>query len=376
MSVSYYKNHDITGYALLLRVFFKNIRYDTKGKNFCGMPYIALSKCNKFSAKRVIDNGRVLFAEGLELTLTNLDLEIIKSEYVWDDFKIGEIWASAGAKLSQEIRDTTMEYFRAKTLLDGIEDKKYEYMKAKNRLNSIFGCMVMKIDQPRITWDASKQIYVDNTPTIAEALEKFYKSRNNFLRYDQGLFITAAARKRLRDMLWTVGEDAIYCDTDSIKGVGDHAKDFENKNKELKAMAESCGAFAEDSSGNIYHLGVWECETADGLYDEFKTLGAKKYVYRQGDKVKSTIAGVSKAAGAKYFKEHGVDGLKKDAIIPDSGHLTAYYNDNDIHEILVDHYRFTTASNVALVNNTYKIGVTEEYVDLLLKGIDNIVDML
>lgn len=382
MSIATYLNNDMSGYALLIKVAFFNIRYDHKGKYYCGMPYIALAKCNKFSAKKVIDNGRVLYAEFLELTLTNIDLDIIKKEYVFDDIKIGEIWASKTAHLSKEIRDTTMDYFRRKTLLDGDPEHKYEYMKSKNRLNSIFGCMVMRIDQTMVRWDPVKKIYTDDTPDLQEALAKFYKSRNNFLQYQQGLFITAFARKQLREMLWTVGRDAIYCDTDSIKGVGDHRHEFEEMNKKRIKLAEDCGAIAEDKHGNPYYLGVWENETipieegGPGLYEEFKTLGAKKYVYKQNGKIKSTIAGVSKKAGAAYFKEHGVDGLKRDAVITESGHLTAYYNDDEVHTLIIDHVKFTSSSNVALVNNTYKIGVTEEYSDLLLKGIENIIDML
>lgn len=376
MSLRTYLNHDLTGYAIIMKIAFKNIRYDTKGKYYSGMPYIALSKCNHFSAKRIIDNGRVLYAEFLEMTVTNLDLDIIKKEYVCDDLKVGEIWSSKASKLSKEIRDCVIDYFRAKTLLDGDPNKVYEYAKAKSRLNSTYGCMVMKIDQTMVKWDPVKKIYYDDTPKLEEALNKFYKSRNNFLQYQQGLFITAASRYRLREMLWKVGADAIYCDTDSIKGVGDHAADFEEKNVELRRIAEECGAYAEDKNGNVYHLGVWECETSEQLYDEFKTLGAKKYVYRQGDKIKSTIAGVSKKAGAEYFKVHGVDGLEKNAVITNSGHLTAFYNDCGVHTLTVDGAVFTSGSNVALVNNTYKIGVTEEYADLLLKGIENIIDMV
>ena len=376
MPVSYYLNHDMTGFALLMKVAFFNIRYDAKGEYFTGMPYIALAKCNKYSVKRIVDNGRVVFAEFLECTLTNIDFDIIRKEYVADDIKIGEIWASKASYLSQEIRDTTMDYFRAKTLLDGDPAHIYEYFKSKNRLNSIFGCMVMKIDQTMVRWDPVKKIYTDETPDLEAALAKFYKSRNNFLQYQQGLFITAAARLHLREMMWKVGKDCIYCDTDSIKGLGDHFNLFEEENIVLKEKALKTGAYAENKEGDIKYLGIWDNETKDHLYDEFKTLGAKKYVYRQGEKIVSTIAGVGKKAGAAYFKEHGVDGLEVGAVIPDSGHLTAYYNDDEIHKITVDHCTFTTSSNVALVNNTYKIGVTEEYVDLLLKGIENVVDML
>ena len=379
MSVSYFLNHDMSHFALLMKVAFFNIKYDRKSPYYCGMPYIALAKCNKYSVKRVVDNGRIIFAEFLECTLTNIDYDIICKEYVFDDIKIGEIWASKTSHLPQEIRDTTMEYFRAKTLLDGDPERKYEYTKAKNRLNSIFGCMVMRIDQTMVRWDPVKKIYTDDTPGLDEALEKFYKSRNNFLQYQQGLFIPAFTRLQLREMLWKVGRDAVYCDTDSIKFVGDHWHEFEEVNSRIKKEAEAAGAYAEDKNGVPHYLGLWENETAEasgGRYQEYKTLGSKKYVYRQGEKVVSTIAGVSKKIGSSFFKEHGVDALAPDTVITDSGHLTAYYNDDTIHTLTIDHVTFTTASNVALINGTYTIGVTEEYCDILLKGIENIIDML
>lgn len=376
MPVSYYLNHDMSSYAFLMKVAFFNIKYDYKSDYYCGMPYIALSKCNKFSANKIIDNGRIIYAEFIECTLTNIDLDIIQKEYTFDDIKIGEIWASKAAPLSKEIRETTMDYFRRKTLLDGDPEKRYEYAKSKARLNSIFGCAVMRIDQSLITWDPEAKQYKDDTPPLQEALAKFYKSRNNFLQYQQGIFITAAARLQLRQMLWKVGKDAIYCDTDSIKGVHDHRADFEKENEYRKQLAIDNNAYAEDKDGNVYHLGVWECETENAPYQEFITLGAKKYAYKQNDKIKTTIAGVSKKAGAEYFSLHGLEAFKKGTVINDSGHLTAYYNDDEIHEILIDHCKFTTASNVALVNGSYKLGITEEYEDLLLKGIEKIIDML
>ena len=382
MQVSTYLNRDNSDVCIIMTVVFFNIRYDTKSQYYCGMPYIALAKCNKYSARKVIDNGRVLYAEALEMTLTDIDLDIIKKEYVFDDIRIGEIWASKKAKLSKEIRDTVLYYFQKKTALDGIEDQKYLYNKMKALINAIFGCMVMRIDQTSVKWDPLKRCYYDETPELAEALAKYYKSRNSFLSYQQGIFITALARLQLREMLWTVGKDAIYCDTDSIKGVGDHYQDFETMNEYRRKLALDAGAVAEDPNKNLVYLGVWENETASkeeggkGLYTSFKTLGAKKYVYEQDGKIKSTIAGVSKKAGAEYFTEHGVDGLKPNAVITESGHLTAYYNDNTPYQLTIDHKTFTTGSNVALVNNTYKIGVTDEYFDLLLKGIDNIIDMI
>lgn len=373
MPVSYYLNHDMSDFALIMTVAFFNIRYDRKGKYFCGMPYIPLSKCNKYSPDKIIDNGRVLASGFLEMTLTNLDLDIIMKEYTYDDIRIGEIWASKAAPLSKEIRDTTISYFRRKTLLDGDPTKVYEYNKFKALQNSIYGCMVMRIDQSVVRWDAKNKIYTDDTPDLAEALAKFYKSRNNFLQYQQGLFITAAARMQLRKMLWTVGGDAIYCDTDSIKGINDHHVEFAKENEYRRKLALDNGAYAEDRNGDIKCLGEWEFE---GNYDRFCTLGAKKYAYEVDGKIKTTIAGVSKKAGAEFFNKNGLEAFKAGTRVTESGHLVAYYNDDDIHEIIVDHCKFTTASNVALVNGDYTLSVTGEYAELLLKGIEKMVDML
>ena len=45
-------------------------------------------------------------------------------------------------------------------------------------------------------------------------------------------------------------------------------------------------------------LGVWDYE---GTYDQFKTLGAKRYLWRKGDKWQLTVAGVNKKKGMDYL---------------------------------------------------------------------------
>lgn len=77
-------------------------------------------------------------------------------------------------------------------------------------------------------------------------------------------------------MLNVIGKDVIYCDTDSIKYIHNHAADFEKKNAELQAQAIDAGAYADNIHGERFYLGTWDCETPDGNeYTEFKTLGAK-----------------------------------------------------------------------------------------------------
>ena len=368
INVSTFLNRDMSDFALLMEVRLVDARYI----GACGIPYIALSKCRAYSSDKVVDNGRIIAASLLEFVCTDIDYNIIMKEYSFSDIYIKNIYGSRYAPLSDRIKNTVMDYYRGKTLLKGNKEKVYEYMKSKNSLNSTYGCMVMRIDQTEVKYNPVTHEYMETVPDLSETLAKFYKSRNSFLSYQHGVWITANSRRRLREMLWTVGKDVVYCDTDSIKYIGDHEKDFQEKNKEIINKAMECGAYATDANGNTYYMGVWD---DDGHYEQFKTLGAKKYVYMEGGQIHSTIAGVSKRAGVKYFEENGLEAFAIGNTIPDSGHLTAYYNDEGIHKITVKGHTFTTASNVALIDNTYTIGVTNEYLDLLEKALDNMEDI-
>lgn len=371
MKVSTFLNNDMTPYALLMEVRFVDIRYIGN----CGIPYIALSKCRQITVDKVVDNGRVLEAAMIECVLTDIDYRIITSEYAYSDIFIKNIYASVYEPLSDRIKNVVMDYYRNKTLLKDNKDMEYEYNKSKNSLNSTYGCMVQRIDMTTITYNPVTHEYIPEAIDLEEVLAKFYKSRNNFLSYQHGVWITANARWRLRQMLWRVGSDVVYCDTDSIKYRGDHEQLFKDRNAEIIREAEAAGAFAETLEGKIKYMGVWDDDNPP-VYEEFRTLGAKKYVYKYYDAkedkhyIKSTIAGVSKKRGAEFFSENGVDGFKIGRKIERSGHLNAYYNDDDIHTITLKGTTFTTASNVAIVNGAYTIGVTNEYLHLLEKALE------
>lgn len=171
-------------------------------------------------------------------------------------------------------------------------------------------------------------------------------------------------------MLNIIGKDVIYCDTDSIKFIGDHRADFDRINEKLQEIAETAGAYADNKDGKRYYLGTWDPEHT---MTKFCTLGSKKYLYEiDGKEIYSTVAGVNKKRGREFFQEHGFEAFKKGTVIENSGHLVAYRNDDPIHKITVDGCEMTTASNVALVDDTYTLGVTSTYIDLLDKVMSNI----
>ena len=246
---------------------------------------------------------------------------------------------------------------------DSTATRYYESSKAKARLNASYGMMVTDVCKPVVEYVSGE--YRTQPLDKAAALAKYYKSRNSFLSYQHGVWVTARSRLRLRRGLWVVGRDNVYDDTDSIKCRNDHRADFEKLNQENEKRAQEVGAWAEAPDGSIKIMGTWEEETPPEGYEEFRTLGAKKYIVKTGGRYYSTIAGVNKKAGERLFNERGIDAFEIGTVIEKSGHLVAYHNDDDIHQITVDGCTFTTASNTALIDDTYTIGVTGEYLGLL-----------
>ena len=101
-------------YACLMRVNFFNIEC----QHCAPSPYIPLAKCNKFR-KPKNDNGRVLKADYLNITLTELDFEIIENMYEYESFSIERMYIAKKDHLPYELREVTFEYFRMKTELKG-----------------------------------------------------------------------------------------------------------------------------------------------------------------------------------------------------------------------------------------------------------------
>ena len=112
---------------------------------------------------------------------------------------------------------------------------------------------------------------------MQEALDKYYKNHRSFLNYSWGVFVTAYARRELEDGLNIAGLDTIYCDTDSVKFIGNHDKEFEAYNERLNKECEEKGIRNyTEVNGKRYYMGIFDKEKG---YDEFITLGAKKYAF-------------------------------------------------------------------------------------------------
>lgn len=355
-------------------------KYDYYTKNFCvvmhisifdieikdnmAIPYISVSKCVK-SRQIKNDNGKLLSAKYIELYLTEIDMEIIQKEYdIKGGFVVDRAMYAERGKLPLELRKMCMYYFYQKTLLKGIESKEYEYMKSKNRLNSTFGMMVTSLINPEIIFCDGK--WKEEKPNTKKALDRYYKSENSFLHYQWGIYVTAHARKRLMKGVFEIGKDVVYVDTDSIKYINNHDDDFKKFNQELikKATENDIPAFV-DRGNKRYYLGIWD---ADGVYIRFKTLGAKKYCCNKINKdglikFEVTVAGMNKKKGSEAVKTCA--NFRIGQVFENVGRTTSWFNESKPHSITVEGCTFTTASNIGILDNTYTLGVTNEYWEIL-----------
>lgn len=87
-----------------------------------GCPYLAKAKCRNIDRGAVYDNGRILEAEYLETTLTDIDMEIVMEEYI-ADYEIITACHSRYCMLPEPLIKTICEYYARKTILKIMKKK-------------------------------------------------------------------------------------------------------------------------------------------------------------------------------------------------------------------------------------------------------------
>lgn len=347
----------IRHHAVIARVALSGLRLSDP---YWGCPYIPVAKCRNLY-KAVVDNGRVLAAEYLEITVTDVDLKIISDEYNFSG-EVQDMYHARYGRLPKTLIDCVIEYYKRKTELKGVDGEELLYMKSKNKLNSIYGMMAQDPVKALILFNLEGSgEYQDDTSKDNKQLLAEYNERA-FLAYQWGVWVTAWARLRLEEGIALAEKYGafLYCDTDSVKYMGN--VDFSTYNKDRVQECRESGSMATDPSGTVHYMGVFEQESD---MTEFKTLGAKKYVYRDpSGTLHSTIAGVSKKAGAKELEEHGgIKAFKEGFMFNEAGGLEAVYNDDpEIKEFVTeDGVSIDITSNVCLKPSTYRIGLTDDY---------------
>lgn len=278
-------------------------------KNILGYEsYISESKC-KTTKGSIVNNGRIFEADEIEITLTDVDINIIEKVYSWDKIALQNVRGFRKGYLPKPIIESILNLYQDKTTLKGVQGKETEYLLSKGMLNSVYGMCVTDIVKDNAIYDDADNWGFEKVD-IDEEIQKYNDSKNRFLYYAWGIWVTAYARRNLWTGIIAVGNDYIYSDTDSIKALNYEKHkpyvDAYNKNVLMK-LYKMCDELDFDPSllkpktikGESKPLGIWEFE---GNYDRFKTLGAKRYLVQEKDSYTLTVAGLSKANGIEYIK--------------------------------------------------------------------------
>lgn len=341
------------GRACLMRCRFVDIELSNP---LIGCPYIPKAKCRNLLDYE-IDNGRILSAKCLEISMTDVDLRILLNQYKFKEIYFLSFYHCRYAKLPFQLRETVKKYFVDKTNLKNVEGQELYYNKAKSKLNSIYGMAAQSPVKKTID-------FIDNDFKIREESEKELLAKSNkkaFQNYAWGVWVTAWARYELQKAIDLCGDNFLYCDTDSVKFIGD--VNFKEYNKEQKRKSKVNGAFATDPQGVTHYLGVYE---KDAYYKEFVTMGAKKYAYEYADgKIGITVAGVAKTAGGKELAENGgLKVFKEGFVFKKAGGTESIYNDMPSGKFITlirEGKPIKVTSNVYIHDSEYTLGVAAEY---------------
>ena len=336
----------IEGYPYLIEVEFEDFR---QRDPFYGCPYLSIHKCYDIRGM-INDNGRIMQADHFRTVLTEVDLGILYQQAEWSSAKVIKAYRSSYGFLPSAMRDVIMEYYRRKTALKGVEGQEVYYTKAKNKLNSCYGFCATNPVRTSVIFNGTDFEVKD----VDEHDELEKANRKSYTVYAWGVWCTAWARYWLEKAIRLCGHNFIYCDTDSVKYVGE--VDFSKLNEEIQAQSERHGAYADDPAGVRHYLGVYE---HDATYKRFVTLGAKKYAYEDDKGLHITISGVSKSGA----KEMGcLENFREGFVFKESAGLEAFYNDKWMDEPLhIDGHELPVSPNIYLSEGQYRLGLTQDY---------------
>lgn len=338
------------------------------------LPYLPFSRALEIIKPRWNDNGRVISCERYVAIITEIDFELIEHDYTYTDIIFHELMLADKGQLPKTYREYIMElYIRKCELKNG---DKYFYDKFKNKLNATFGMMLTDITREEVVY-ANDQWLQNILPDIPSTLKRYYNNPKSFLMYQSGVYVTAMARHALRQSIYICGIDTVYVDTDSNKHINDHSDDFRQLNMQIHEDNIKNDIIPIVTVDGIeYEMGIWEDEgNGKPEYEEFVTMGAKKYAYRYpSGKYGVTVAGLNKKEGAKLLSNVGLDKFQSGLIFDPtfSGRLTAKYDDYVRLETQnFDGHECEVTSNVALIPTSYSLGLEknfEEAVEAVKQG--------
>lgn len=349
---------------------------------------LSASKCWPKVPDATQDNGRVTSADYICTAITEVDWSILRRYYTWSSCKIRHLFLGQKNYLPTVFIRKIAKDYEGKTTLKGATspEDQIRYAISKNMVLSNYGMMVT--NPVRDEWEfnnsteESAEVFTKSKPDLEEAIRRYNNNPRRFLYYLWGVYVTAYARYNLYEGIEAVGKDFVYCDTDSVKFLNGpaHEEAFRHlnaiKQQKLEAAARvhhfNADIFSPSTRDGIPKpLGYWDDE---GTYDQFKTLGSKRYLVRTGDHYTLTVAGVNKKHACEYLVNTGnpFKNFSADLIIPAafSGRNVHTYLDKEMSGTLTD-YQGNTAeyhelSGLHIGTADYNLSMADDFVQYLM----------
>lgn len=356
-------------YSIIIRVKMDYI----KSRYFNS--YLSFSKCMS-AGKCMCDNGRIMEGYDIDIYLNNYEYDTLNKAYDIRGLDIIECYVSLNGYLPDELCLYILELLYKKTCLKGADDEMYA--KSKEELNALFGMLITKIITDDIEFFNNDwhKIYL----TEDRYKQKVDKIKRNISKantaFQHGIYIPSYTCHELWEAIMHIDADVVYDDTDSIKYIGDHEDYFIKYNNKVRRqqeiVADRLGVDVSrlrpiSPKGIVSSIGEF---ADDGFYQEFKTLGAKKYMYKENYEYHITVSGVRKDAVSQLTSiEQFKDGLIFD--IDHAKKLLMHYNDKQpsvvVNKGKYDEYTCNYQYGICGQNTTYELSISGDY-KRVLKG--------
>lgn len=334
---------------------------------------ISKSKCY-ICENYTTDNGRIVMAEHIKITVTEQDYFVYSEFYEWSKMEISELRYFDKNYLPKQFALAILELYEKKSILKHNPDESVNYMISKNMLNAAYGMIVT--DPVRDVLEYHDNEYFSHPANLFEAINKYNTSIRRFLYYPWGLWVTAYARANLFSGIIELGNDYVYSDTDSVKSINteshlDYFKRYDDgiREKILKS-SEYYRINPDRYSPNGLTIGVWDDE---GIYNKFKTLGAKRYLTEKNGKYVLTVAGTNKIKSMNYLLSTGkpFEEFDHGLVIPSdkSGRNILTYIDYQTRGSIVDcngvPFEYEELSSIHMEASEYHLSQSKKFIDYL-----------
>lgn len=328
----------------------------------CANPTISFAKTIEISDNYQLDNGRILYANYLDLPCDSNDLYRIVHSYDFDEAKtiIKMPIMSKLAFLPDSIRHVILQWFVNKE--NTVDKDSFDYMFNKICINTIYGCCAQKPARDnheyRALDDGIENVNTHWSKVLAEMSDEDYNKlfTERTLPFIWGTWTSSMTRLQLYIMQKQIGwSNVLYWDTDSIyyRGNKQDCISCFNVNK-IKQVVER-NAVVTNYKGEKVYIGTFEDDFPTekyGIY-KFRFLHAKCYgkVTKKG--LQWTIAGVSKNCAKVALKD--ISDLRDGYYIPHAGGMKVKYVSSPIKTIERDGVKFATASYIIMTPRDYKV---------------------